>query len=203
MADSKDLNGSSPNSDTRLTNLSAIEHKKLEDDMKKLDEQVQRQQDQVLKLAKKWYLSHFRVDRHQKVVREREINNYYMAVVLQHLLTTCDARSVDDIQSTKICFDNWITSITEDIEKMAHALGKTHMPYFLSHELGTETIAPNTSETNGFPQPYSGMSVDSYPGRPSLPSSLNGGSTLSTGGSSAHNLGLSSPSSDHLAPYAG
>jgi transposase InsO family protein len=35
MDDSKDLNGASPNSDTRLTNLSAAEHKKLEDDMKK------------------------------------------------------------------------------------------------------------------------------------------------------------------------
>jgi hypothetical protein len=45
MADSKDLKGASPNSDTRLTNLSAAEHKKLEDDMKKMDEEIQRQQD--------------------------------------------------------------------------------------------------------------------------------------------------------------
>jgi hypothetical protein len=43
MANSKDLNGVSPNSDTRLTNLSTAEHKKLEDDMKKLDEEIQRQ----------------------------------------------------------------------------------------------------------------------------------------------------------------
>jgi hypothetical protein len=54
MADSKDLNGASPNSDTRLT----------KDDMKKLDEEIQRQQDHVLNLAKKWYISHFKVDRH-------------------------------------------------------------------------------------------------------------------------------------------
>ena len=40
MADSKDLNGASPNSNTRLTNLSAAEHKKLEDDMKKIDEEA-------------------------------------------------------------------------------------------------------------------------------------------------------------------
>jgi hypothetical protein len=40
MADSKDLNGVSPNSDTRLTNLSAAEHKKLENDMKTLDEEI-------------------------------------------------------------------------------------------------------------------------------------------------------------------
>jgi hypothetical protein len=41
MTYSKDLNDASPNSDTRLTNLSVAEHKKLEDDMKKLDEEIQ------------------------------------------------------------------------------------------------------------------------------------------------------------------
>jgi hypothetical protein len=47
------------------------------------------------------------------------------------------------------------------------------------------------------------MSVDSYPGRPSPPSSLNGGSTLSMAELSAHDLGLSGPPSDRPAPYAG
>jgi hypothetical protein len=41
-----------------------------------------------------------------------------------------DTRSADDIPSIKISFDNRIKSITEDIDKMAHALGKTHMPNF-------------------------------------------------------------------------
>jgi hypothetical protein len=41
MVDSKDLNGASPNSNTRLTNLSAAEHERLKDDMKKIDEEVQ------------------------------------------------------------------------------------------------------------------------------------------------------------------
>jgi hypothetical protein len=43
MADSKDLNVASPNSDTILTNLLVAEHKKLEDDMKKTDKEIQRQ----------------------------------------------------------------------------------------------------------------------------------------------------------------
>jgi hypothetical protein len=60
MANSKDLNGVSPNRDTRLTNLSTAKHKKIKDHTKKLDEEIQRQQDQVLKVAKKWYLTHFR-----------------------------------------------------------------------------------------------------------------------------------------------
>jgi hypothetical protein len=42
MVDSKDLNRASPNSSIRLTNLSAAEHKRLRDDMKKIDEEVQR-----------------------------------------------------------------------------------------------------------------------------------------------------------------
>jgi hypothetical protein len=151
MADSKDLNGASPSINTRLTNLSAAEHKRLEDDMKKIDEEVQRQKDQVLKVADKWFLSHFRVDCHQKTVQEREINAKYMSAVLQQLPTIGDARSADDIPSIKISFDNRIKSITEDIERVAHALGKTHMPNFLSHKLGAETIAPNTSTINGFP----------------------------------------------------
>jgi hypothetical protein len=126
-----------------------------------------------------------------------------MAIVQQQLPTLCDARSADDIQSIKISFDNWIKSITKDIEKMAHALGKTHMSNFLSHKLGTEIIAPNISTINGFPQPYSGMPMDSYPGRPSLPSPLNGGSTLSMTGPSTYDLGPSGPWSDRLIPYAG
>jgi hypothetical protein len=83
MADYKDLNMASPNSSIRLTNLSVAEHKKLKDDMKKIDEEVQRQKDQVLKAADKWFLSHFRVDCHQKTVQEREINAEYMTTELQ------------------------------------------------------------------------------------------------------------------------
>jgi hypothetical protein len=152
-------------------------------------------------VTKKWFLSQFRVDCHQKVIQEREINVDYMLVVLQQLPTLCDARPADDIQSIKISFDIQIKSIIEDIEKMAHALGKTHMPNFLSDKLGTEKIEPNTSIINGFPQPYFGMSMDSYTGRPSPPSSLNGGSTLSMARPSAHDVGPSDPLSDCLTPY--
>ena len=84
----------------------------------------------MLKVAEKWFLSHFRVDYHQRAVREREINVDYMSVVLQQLLTIGDVRSADDIPSIKISFDNRIKSITKDIEKMTHALGKTHMSNF-------------------------------------------------------------------------
>jgi hypothetical protein len=58
----------------------------------KMDKEIQRQRDQVLKVANKWFLSYFRIDCHQKVVREKEINIDYMSVVLQQLPTLCDAR---------------------------------------------------------------------------------------------------------------
>jgi hypothetical protein len=74
-----------------------------------------------------------------------------MSAVLQQLPTIGEARSADDIPFIKIYFDNRVKSITEDIERMTHALGKTHMPNFLSHKLGVKTIVPNTSATNGFP----------------------------------------------------
>jgi hypothetical protein len=79
----------------------------------------------VLKVAEKWFLSHFKVDCHQKAVRVRKINVDYILVVLQQLPTLGDIRSVDDIPSIKISFVNQIKSITENIEKMAHALGKS------------------------------------------------------------------------------
>jgi hypothetical protein len=47
------------------------------------------------------------------------------------------------------------------------------------------------------------MSMDSYPGQPSPPSSLNGESTLSAAGTSAHNSGPSGPPSDRPTPYTG
>jgi hypothetical protein len=88
---------------------------------------------------------------------------------------------------------------------MTHALENTHTPDFLSHKLGTKIAASKTSATNeaSQSQPYFGMPMDSYPGRPSPPSSLNGESTQSTAGPSAHNRGPSGPPSDHPAPYAG
>jgi hypothetical protein len=48
----------------------------------KMDKEIQRQRDQVLKVAKKLFISYFRIDYHQKVVREKEINIDYMPVVL-------------------------------------------------------------------------------------------------------------------------
>jgi hypothetical protein len=88
------------------------------------------------------------IDHHQKVLLEREINYDSMSALLQQLPNISDAASFDDIQSIKISFDNRIESMTTDIEKMTHA--KSHTHNFLSHELVTEIIVPNTSASNEF-----------------------------------------------------
>jgi hypothetical protein len=58
---------------------------------------------------------------------------------------------------------------------MTRALEKSHTPIF-SHELGTKTVVPNTSATNGFSQSqsYYGMPMNSYLGQPLSSSSLYG-----------------------------
>jgi hypothetical protein len=86
-----------------------------------------------------------------------------MSTVLQHLPKVSDVTSADDIQYIKISFDNRIKSITGDIEKMTHALGKTHMPNFYHMNWALEQLS-QTHRQQMLPQPYSGMPVDSYPG---------------------------------------
>jgi hypothetical protein len=65
-----------------------------------------------------WYLSHFRIDRHNKVVWAREIKLDTMSTLPQQLPNVSDAASFDDIQSFRISFDDRIKSMMEDIEKM-------------------------------------------------------------------------------------
>jgi hypothetical protein len=120
MANSKDFNDVSLDSDTRLANLSIAEHDELEDYMKNWDEEFHRQQAQKREVMEKWYLSHFRIDCHQKVVREREINYDSLSTLLQQLPIVSDAASFNDIQYIKISFDNRIKSTMEDIEKMTY-----------------------------------------------------------------------------------
>jgi hypothetical protein len=76
----------------------------------------------MFKVVDKWFLSHFRIDYHQKTVQEKDKNVEYMSAVLQQLPTIGDVRSADDISSIKISFDNRIKSITKDLERMVDAL---------------------------------------------------------------------------------
>jgi hypothetical protein len=93
---------------------------KLEDHMNKLDEQLQRQKAQIGKMMEKWCLSHFRMDRHHKVVKEREIKHDSLSALLQQLPIVSKTTPLANIQSIKISFDNQIKIIMDDIENMTH-----------------------------------------------------------------------------------
>jgi hypothetical protein len=205
VANPKDHNNVILDINTRLTNSPADEDEKLEDHMKKLDEEFQRQQAQISKVAKKWYLSHFKVDHHQKVVKKREVKYDSLSALLYQLPIVSNTTPLADIQSVKISFDNRIKIIMEDLENMTHVLENTHTPHFLSHKLDTKIIASKTSATNGVSQsqPYYGMSMTSYPGKMMSPFSLHGRSALGTAGQSAHDHRPSDPPTDRLTPYVG
>jgi hypothetical protein len=205
MANLKDHNNVAPDMNIRLTNSPVAEDEKLENHIKRLDKEFQRQQAQLSKVAKKWYLSHFKVNHHQKVVKEKEVKYDSLAALLHQLPILSNTTPLADIQYVKISFDNQIKIIMEHIENMTHVLENTHTPDFLSHKLGTKITASKTSTTNGASQsqPYYGMSMNSYPGKMQSPSSLHGRSDLGTVGQSTHDHKLSDPPTDCPTPYAG
>jgi hypothetical protein len=71
-------------------------------------------------VAEKWYLSHFKVDHHQKVVKKREVKYDSLSALLHQLPIVSNTTPLADIQSVKISFDNQIKIIMEDIENMTH-----------------------------------------------------------------------------------
>jgi CRISPR/Cas system-associated protein Csx1 len=117
-------------------------------------------------VAERRYLSHFKIYHDQKVVKEREIKFDSLSAFLKQLPTISDDMSSNEIQSIKNSFDDQIKLMKESLDGMTCALENFHMPNFLSHKLGTEIVAPNTSATNGFfqSQPYYSMSINWYPG---------------------------------------
>jgi hypothetical protein len=104
--------------------------------MMKLDEQLQRQKAQISKMMEKWYLSHFRMDRHHNVVNEREIKLDFKSGLLQQFPIVSKTTPLADIQSIKFSFDNRIKIIMEDIENMMHVLEKNSYALFFVIRIG-------------------------------------------------------------------
>jgi hypothetical protein len=72
-----------------------------------------------------------------------------MTAMQQKLPMACDAKWADDIQSINIFLIIGL-KVSWGYREDDTSIRKTHTPNFLSHELGTKTIAPNTSATKGF-----------------------------------------------------
>jgi hypothetical protein len=114
-----------------------------------LDEGFLRQQSHISKVTEKWYLSHFKVDRHKKVVKEREVKYDSLSVFLHQLPIVSKTTPLADIQPIKIYFGNRIKSIMEDIENMTHVLEKKLIHVIFCHMNWAQITASNTSATMG------------------------------------------------------
>jgi hypothetical protein len=64
------------------------------------------------------------VDRHQKVVKEREVKYDSLSALLHQLPIVSNTTPLTNIQSINVSFDNRIKIIMEDIENMTHVLEK-------------------------------------------------------------------------------
>jgi hypothetical protein len=154
------------------------------------------------KEAAEKYLPHFTVDRHQKIIRQGEID---MESILPPLQAT--AVSAPDLSLTtfmKQQGDQLKQHVDESIKMYIRSYEKSTAPSFPLHESNTEPPAPNTSATNGSPlaQPSYGMPMHKFvsSSQPSLPGTCQ---ALDTVGPSESLLGQSGYVVDHPAYFAG
>jgi hypothetical protein len=110
------------------------------------------------KEAAEKYLSHFTVDRHQKIIRQGEIDMESLLPPLQG-----PAVSAPDLSLTTF-MDHLKQYVDESIKMHLRSYEKSTTPSFPSQESNTEPSAPNTSAINGSPftQPSYGMPMHSF-----------------------------------------
>jgi hypothetical protein len=114
------------------------------------------------KQATEKYLSHFTVDRHQKIIRQGEIDMESLLPSLQ-----APAVSAPDLSLTTFMEqrgDQLKQYVDEPIKMYIRSYEKSTSPSFPSHESNTEPPMPNTSATIGSPlaQPSYGMSMHTF-----------------------------------------
>jgi hypothetical protein len=95
------------------------------------------------------YLSHFTVDRHQKIIHQGEID-------MESLLPPLQAPSVSALDLSLTTFmeqrgDQLKQYVDEFIKMYIRSYEKSIAPSFPSHKSNTETPMPNTLATNGSP----------------------------------------------------
>jgi hypothetical protein len=159
------------------------------------DEQLQFEEhkEQLIQEAKAKFLANFKVDRNNKVVRQR-------ATDLASLRPTPDIPNVsntNELQSLKNYVDeqreqmqNIIGGMQNDYRRLARAFDKSSIANFPSHEVEVEGNTRNTSAAGCHDQPIYGMSMDTYPEQPQIGSKS---VDLHMSGPSARDHGPSGP----------
>jgi hypothetical protein len=148
------------------------------------------------------YLSHFTVDRHQKIVRQGEIDMESLLPPLQG-----PAVSTPDLSLTTFMDqrgDQLKQYVDESIKMHLRAYEKSAAPNFPSRESNTVPPTSNTSAINGSPltQPSYGMPMHAFVS-PSQPQPLGTRQVLDATGPSEHHLRQSDYTTDRPAYFVG
>jgi hypothetical protein len=140
-----------------------------------VDEQLQfeKHKEQLIQEAKTRFLANFKVDRNNKVIRQRALN----LASLQPTTTTPEVSNTNNIQSLKNYVDeqreqmqNIIGGMQNDYRRLVRAFDKSTIANFPSHEveLGENTRNTSAIGCHDQSQPIYGMSMDTYPEQPQI-----------------------------------
>jgi hypothetical protein len=154
------------------------------------------------KEAAEKYLSHFTVDRHEKVIRQGEID-------MESLLPPLQGPAVSTLDLSLTTFmdqrgDHLKQYVDESIKMHLRAYEISAAPSFPSRESNTEPPASNTLAINGSPmtQPSYGMPMHAFVSL-SQPQPLGTRYVLDVTGPSEHHLRQFGYTADHPAYFAG
>jgi hypothetical protein len=127
-------------------------------------------QEQLIQEAKAKFLADFKVDRNNKVVRQRATD----LASLRSTTITPNVSNTNELQSLKAYIDEQreqlqriVGDIQNDHKRLVRVLGKSTMANLPSHEVELMEYTHNSSATGCHDQSQSlyGMPLDMYPGQ--------------------------------------
>jgi hypothetical protein len=156
-------------------------------------------QEQLIQEAKTKFLADFKVDRNNKVVRQRTTD----LALLRSTTITPNLSNTNELQSLKAYIDEQreqlqriVGDIQNDHKRLVCALDKSTMANLPSHEVELREYTLNSSATgcHDQSQPLYGMPMDMYPGQRQYPTHIGDKfADLRMSGPSARERGPSGP----------
>jgi hypothetical protein len=156
-------------------------------------------QEQVIQEAKAKFLADFKVDRNNKVVRQRATD----LASLRSTTITPNVSNTNELQSLKAYIDEQreqlqriVGDIQNDHKRLVRVLDKSTMTNLPSHEVELREYTHNSSATgcHDQSQPLYGMPMDMYPGQRQPPTHIGDKiADLHMSGSSVRGRGPSGP----------
>jgi hypothetical protein len=156
-------------------------------------------QEQLIQEANAKFLTDFKVDRNNKVVRQRAID----LASLRPTMNTPNVSSTNELQSLKAYIDEQreqmqriVGDIQNDHKRLVHALDKSTIANLPSHEVELREYTRNSSATgcHDQSQPLYGMPIDKYLGQQQPPTHIDDKfADLRMSGPSARKRGPSRP----------